>query len=174
MTNDVERMPRDNHGQPATPARLLLVDDDAPIINSLTRFLKREGHQVDTAEGSQAIEMLATARYNLVFIEVNNGLKLLRTIRQEYPDVVVLVITGYGTIAQAQEAVKVGAFEYLTKPIIDDEIRVTIQRALLQQTLLSENALLRRQLGLRLSLDSEERWECRRKNYHLRKPPGRV
>ena len=65
MTNDVERMPRDNHGQPATPARLLLVDDDAPIINSLTWFLKREGHQVDTAEGSQAIEMLAIAYYNL-------------------------------------------------------------------------------------------------------------
>jgi DNA-binding NtrC family response regulator len=83
-----------------------------------------------------------------------NGLELLRTIRHQYPDVVVLVITGYGTIENAVEAVKMGAFEYLTKPIIDDEIRVTIQKALKQQTLLSENFQLRQQLGLRYGLDN--------------------
>ena len=67
---------------------------------------------------------------------------------------VVLVITGYGTIENAVEAVKMGAFEYLTKPIIDDEIRVTIQKALKQQVLLSENYQLRQQLGLRYGLDN--------------------
>ena len=171
MTDDLERMPRDD--QPAAPARLLLVDDEVPIINSLSGFLKREGHRVETADSSQAIEILATARYNLVFMDVNNGLKLLRMIRQQYPDVVVLVITGFGTIAQAAEAVKAGAFEYLTKPIIDDEIRVTIQKALQQQARLSDNHLLRRQAGLRLSLESGDRWRHRRQNSRLRKPPGR-
>ena len=82
-------------------------------------------------------------RYNLVITDVNmprtNGLELLRSIKNHHPDVVVLVITGYGTIENAVEAVKMGAFEYLTKPIIDDEIRVTIQKALKQQMLLSEN-----------------------------------
>ena len=177
MTNEAERMPRGNRGEADAKARLLLVEDDPRIVNSLSQFLKLEGYWVDTAaDDSQAIQMLATMRYHLVFTEVNtsptNGLKLLWTIRQQYPEVVVLVITTYGTIAQAVEAVRMGAFEYLTKPIIDDEIRVTIQKALQQQTLRSENYLLRQQLGLRLSLDSGNRWECRRRNSRLRKPPG--
>lgn len=177
MTHEAERMPRDNHGEVGAKARLLLVEDNSPISNSLSQFLKLEGYWVDTAvDDSQAIQMLATAHYHLVFTEVNtsptNGLKLLWTIRHQYPEVVVLVITAHDTIAQAVEAVKMGAFEYLTKPIIDDEIRVTIQKALQQQTLRSENYLLRQQLGLRLSLDSGNRWECRRRNFRLRKPPG--
>lgn len=143
----------------AAPARLLLVDDDLLITNSLSEFLRLEGYAVDTApEGSVAIEMLAVNRYNLVLTDVNmprtNGLELLRTIKNHYPDVVVLVITGYGTIENAVEAVKMGAFEYLTKPIVDDEIRVTIQKALKQQTLLSENFHLRQQLNLRYGLDN--------------------
>jgi DNA-binding NtrC family response regulator len=139
--------------------RLLLVDDDSLIVNSLSEFLRLEGYTVDTAsDGAQAVEMLAVNRYNLVLTDVNmprsNGLELLRNIRSNYPDVVVLVITGYGTIENAVEAVKMGAFEYLTKPIIDDEIRVTIQKALKQQTLLSENYQLKQQLGLRYGLDN--------------------
>jgi len=143
----------------AAATRLLLVDDDPLIVNSLSEFLRLEGYGVDTAsDGTHAIEMLAANRYNLVITDVNmprtNGLELLRTIKNHYPDVVVLVITGYGTIENAVEAVKMGAFEYLTKPIIDDEIRVTIQKALKQQTLLSENYLLKQQLGMRYGLDN--------------------
>jgi DNA-binding NtrC family response regulator len=150
--------PQGHDAAPAKP-RLLLVDDDPLIINSLSEFLRLEGYLVDSApDGAHAIEMLAATRYNLVLTDVNmprtNGLELLRTIRANYPDVVVLVITGYGTIENAVEAVKMGAFEYLTKPIIDDEIRVTIQKALKQQTLLSENFHLKKQLGLRYGLDN--------------------
>jgi DNA-binding NtrC family response regulator len=140
-------------------ARLLLVDDDPLIVNSLSEFLRGEGYQVDNApDGATAVEMLGASRYNLVITDVNmprtNGLELLRTIRNQHPDVVILVITGYGTIENAVEAVKMGAFEYLTKPIIDDEIRVTIEKALKQQTLLSENFRLKEQLGLRYGLDN--------------------
>jgi DNA-binding NtrC family response regulator len=143
----------------AAAARLLLVDDDPLIVNSLSEFLRLEGYAVDSAgDGAQAVEMLAVNRYNLVITDVNmprtNGLELLRTIRNRYPDVVVLVITGYGTIENAVDAVKMGAFDYLTKPIIDDEIRVTIQKALKQQTLLSENYALKIQLGMRYGLDN--------------------
>ncbi len=144
---------------PPPETRLLLVDDDPLIAGSLSEFLRLEGYTVDTAgDGAQAVEKLALQRYNLVLTDVNmprsNGLELLRNIRTNYPDVVVLVITGYGTIENAVEAVKMGAFEYLTKPIIDDEIRVTIQKALKQQTLLSENYQLKQQLGLRYGLDN--------------------
>jgi DNA-binding NtrC family response regulator len=146
-------------GEGVASPRLLLVDDDALIANSLSEFLKLEGYRVDTAgDGAQAIELLATHRYNLVITDVNmprtNGLELLRSIKNQHPEVVVLVITGYGTIENAVEAVKMGAFEYLTKPIIDDEIRVAIQKALKQQTLLSENHLLKQQLGMRYGLDN--------------------
>jgi DNA-binding NtrC family response regulator len=152
------KLPASTHAADAAP-RLLLVDDDALIVNSLSEFLKLEGYLVDTApDGANAIELLATHRYNLVITDVNmprtNGLELLRSIKNYHPEVVVLVITGYGTIENAVEAVKMGAFEYLTKPIIDDEIRVTIQKALKQQTLLSENRLLKQQLGMRYGLDN--------------------
>ena len=153
--------PSFNPGAPpsAAPIRLLLVDDDPLIVNSLSEFLRLEGYVVGSApDGAQAVQMLAVTRYNLVLTDVNmprtNGLEFLRTLRNNYPDVVVLVITGYGTIENAVEAVKMGAFEYLTKPIIDDEIRVTIQKALKQQTLLSENHQLKQQLGMRYGLDN--------------------
>ncbi len=148
---------------PATPrirqARLLLVDDDPIIVNSLSEFLKLEGYDVHSAsDGSDAIEMLAAQRFAVVITDVNmartNGLELLRAIRQNHPDVVVVVITGYGTIENAVEAVKMGAFEYLTKPVVDDEIRVVVEKALKQQSLISENHQLKQQLEMRFGLDN--------------------
>ncbi|MCL2640446.1 MAG: sigma-54 dependent transcriptional regulator [Phycisphaerales bacterium] len=156
-------MTNDNHNTPDAPPppspRLLLVDDDALIVNSLAEFLRLEGYTVETAsDGEQATDLLAANRYNVVITDVNmprvNGLELLRTIKNSYPDIVVLVITGYGTIENAVDAVKMGAFDYLTKPIIDDEIRVAVQKALKQQSLLSENYVLKQQLGLRFGLDN--------------------
>jgi len=140
-------------------ARILLVDDDPIIVDSLSEFLRLEGHDVDTAtDGSAALEMLGTAHYSLVITDVNmprtSGLELLHAIKQRHPAVVVVVVTGYGTIENAVEAVKMGAFEYLTKPVIDDEIRVVITRALKQQCLISENHLLKEQLNLRYGLDN--------------------
>ena len=65
-----------------------------------------------------------------------------------------IVITGYGTIESAVEAIKMGAYDYLTKPIVDDEIRLVVQRALQQQSLLRENRVLKQQLAMRYSLDN--------------------
>jgi len=174
MTNEAERMPRDNDYQDDAQERLLLVDDDPLRVNLLCAFLKQEGYQVDTAADElHAVTMLATTHYNLVLMEVADGLLLLWTIRHQYPDVVVvLVMTGYDMIEGAEEAMKMGAFEFLVRPIIDDELRVLIQKALQQQRLLSENNLLRQQLGLRLSLDGGDRWRHRRENGRLRQPPG--
>ncbi|MCL2648290.1 MAG: sigma-54 dependent transcriptional regulator [Phycisphaerales bacterium] len=159
MTNSVHTQDSELKAQDSLRPHLLLVDDDALIVNSLAEFLRLEGYTVETAsDGAQATDMLAVDRYNVVITDVNmprvNGLELLRTIKNNYPDIVVLVITGYGTIENAVDAVKMGAFEYLTKPIIDDEIRVAVQKALKQQSLLSENYLLKQQLGLRYGLDN--------------------
>lgn len=149
--------------QPAatTPERdkILLVDDDRIIVDSLGEFLRLEGYEVDGVESvAAAVQCLERDVYSIVITDVNmpkaDGFELLRTIRSRFPEVVTIVITGYGTIESAVEAIKMGAYDYLTKPLADDEISLTVQRAMQQQSLLRENRLLKQQLDLRFGLDS--------------------
>lgn len=142
-----------------TKDRILIVDDDKIILESLTEFLRLEGYETaGAASFGTALAAMERQRFNLVLTDVNmpenDGFELLRVIKQRYPDVVVIMITGYGTIESAVEAIKMGAYDYLTKPIIDDEIRLVAERALKQQSLISENRKLREQLGLRYGLDN--------------------
>ena len=127
----------------ADKKRILVVDDDQIIRDSLCEFLRMEGHNCQGAEGfSQAMKELEKQHYHLVLTDVNmpeiDGFELLRVIRKRYPTIVTIVITGYGTIESAVEAIKMGAYDYLTKPIIDDEIRMLVSRALEQQSLIQE------------------------------------
>jgi len=145
----------------ATPERdrILLVDDDRIIVDSLGEFLRLEGYEVDGVESvAAAVQCLERDVYSIVITDVNmpkaDGFELLRTIRSRFPEVVTIVITGYGTIESAVEAIKMGAYDYLTKPLADDEISLTVQRAMQQQSLLRENRLLKQQLDLRFGLDS--------------------
>ena len=78
----------------------------------------------------------------------------LRDVRRRFAHTVVVVITGYGSIEGAVEATKMGAFDYLTKPIVDDEIRVVVEKAVRQQSLLFENQTLKQQLDLRFGLEN--------------------
>ena len=147
-------------------ARILVVDDDAIVADSLSEFLQRDGYNTLTAgDGHEALTLLRDAAggkhargsappINLVIADINmprmGGIELLRQIRKAHPSIVVIVITGYGTIESAVEAVKLGAFEYLTKPIVDAELRGTIEKALRQQALLAENATLKSRLAGRV------------------------
>ncbi len=140
-------------------ARVLIVDEDPIVVEAVADFLRGQGYHVETAgDGGDALEMLATGNYSVMIIDVNmprtSGFELLRSIKQRNLDVVVIVVTGYGTIENAVDAVKMGAFEYLTKPVIDDEIRVAVERAIKQQKLISENQKLKQQLDLRYGLDN--------------------
>jgi len=139
--------------------RILVVDDDELILTSLSEFLRLEGYEAETAASfQQASAHLAAETFEVVIADVSmpevGGFELLKMIRNRYPDTAVIMITGYGTIESAVEAIKHGAFDYLTKPIIDDEIKLVIERALRQQHLMAENRALRSQLGERYSLDS--------------------
>lgn len=139
--------------------RILVVDDDAIIVDSLKEFLLLEGYEADGAEDfDSALTALEKRPYQLIVSDVNmpdgDGFELLRVVKQRYPEVVVIIITGYGTIESAVEAIKLGAYDYLTKPIIDDEIRLVVKRALQQQSLIRENQNLRQQLDLRFGLDN--------------------
>ena len=137
--------------------RILVVDDDEIILTSLSEFLRLEGYGVETASSFQeASAHLGAGAFRVVIADVSmpdvDGFELLKMIRNRYPDTAVIMITGYGTIESAVEAIKRGAFDYLTKPIIDDEIKLTIERALKQQMLMEENRSLRNQLAERYSL----------------------
>lgn len=151
--------------QPATRAaektldRILLVDDDTIILDSLSEFLRLERYEVQTAKSvEEALATLARQPAHIVITDVNipgaDGFELLRTIRDRWPDIVSIVITAYGTIESAVEAIKMGAYDYLTKPLADDEVRLVVQRALQQQSLLRENRTLKQQLGMRYSLEN--------------------
>ena len=139
--------------------RILIVDDDEIIVDSLSEFLRLEGYGVEGVRRfNEAVSALQKQRYNVMITDVNmsegDGFELLRLARQQHPDVVVVMITGYGTIDSAVEAIKLGAYDYLTKPIIDDEIKLVVARAIQQQSLMRENSLLREQLDLRYGLDN--------------------
>jgi len=140
-------------------ARILVVDDDEIILTSLSELLRLEGYAAETAPSfHEASAHLAASEFQIVIADVSmpeaDGFELLKLVRNRYPDTAVVMITGYGSIEDAVEAIKRGAFDYLTKPIIDDEIKLVVQRALAQQSLTAENRRLRRQLNERYSLDN--------------------
>ena len=130
---------------------------DAIILDSLSEFLQLEGHRVETARDIHAaLDKLQQDLFNVVISDVNlpdsDGFELLRAIRQRYPQIVTILFTGYGTIDSAVDAIKLGAYDYLTKPIIDDELKLTVERALQQQALLAENKSLKDKLQKRRGL----------------------
>jgi DNA-binding NtrC family response regulator len=140
-------------------ARLLILDEDRIILQSLSQFLRREGYEVATSDSvDDALNILDAGQTGVLLADVNMpGVRpgeFLRDLRRRFPHVVVVVITGYGSIEGAVEATKMGAFDYLTKPIVDDEIRVVVEKAARQQALLFENQTLRRQLDLRFGLEN--------------------
>ena len=134
-------------------ARVLILDEDRIILQSLSQFLRRDGYEARTTDDVEdAIALLESGQFELLLADVSiAGLKpteFLRDVRRRFPQVVVVVVTSYGSIEGAVEATKMGAFDYLTKPIVDDEIRVVVEKAVRQQSLLFENQTLKQQLGL--------------------------
>ena len=142
-----------------TPIRMLVVDDDHIILDSLSEFLQLEGFEVEAAlDFPRALQIIEHKGVDLILCDVNmpggNGFELLHCVRKRFPETVVVMMTAYGTIESAVEAIKMGAYDYLTKPIIDDELKVCIERAVSQQALLRENRILKETLDLRFGLES--------------------
>ena len=138
---------------------ILIVDDDQIIRDSLTVFLSQEGFETKGAETLKgATAELERQNYCLVITEISlpdgDGFMLLELVRKYQPQTVVIVITGYGTIESAVKAIKEGAYDYLTKPINDDDLRMAVERAVKQQSLITENISLRLQLEQKYSLEN--------------------
>lgn len=129
-------------------AHILLVDDESSMRLTLTMLLKREKHTLaQAATGKAALKHLEDNHFDVVLTDLNldevTGLDVLRSAKQNNPQTEVIVLTGYGSIESAVEAMKLGAFDYLTKPVDAEELLLSISRATERQKLKSEVARLR-------------------------------
>lgn len=131
--------------------QVLVVDDDSLIRKSLYESLRLEGYEVITAsDGAEAEEKLKSTPCRVVIADIKmptmDGVELLRRIKKGHPETEVILITGFGSIESAVEVMKLGAADYITKPIVDDEIKLTIRKVLEHQRLKEENKYLKKEL----------------------------
>ncbi|HUO05766.1 MAG TPA: sigma-54 dependent transcriptional regulator [Candidatus Binataceae bacterium] len=141
-------------------ARLLIVDDEKNIRRSLTAFFESLGHQASAAEsGAEAIAMLADAQFDLILTDFRmaemTGLELLREVKRRAPDGLVILMTAFATVENAVEAMKSGAYDYVTKPFSLEQIRHTVERALQVRFLQAENRDLRSAIDEEPLIDSK-------------------
>ncbi len=125
-----------------TQQKILIIDDDVDMCNLLTRFLQKNGYETNfTHRGNTAIEILKESKYDLCICDFRlgdmDGLELIKSIKALQQDIKLLMITGYSDIKIAVQVIKMGAFDYLTKPIIPEELLVTISKALASENSLS-------------------------------------
>ncbi len=132
--------------------RLLVVDDDHSLRTVLKDALTSAGYYVDVAKsGKAALKMMTTESYELIISDLMmpemSGIDLLEILRKEYPEVGVLIITAYGTVETAVEALHKGAFDFITKPFSISQIKSRVHRFFDYQELRDENAELKRKLS---------------------------
>jgi DNA-binding NtrC family response regulator len=138
---------------------ILLVDDDRHLLESMADWLREQGYQLDTASNyAAAIGAIDKKPYDLVLADVRlgdqDGFDVLQHCRRQRPQTIVILITGYGTVETAIEAIRAGAFDLLTKPLIDEELHISIERALNQRKVIEENKHLKAQLDQRFGMEN--------------------
>lgn len=127
--------------------KILIVDDEDIVIKGTMKILQRENYELDSAyNGSEALEKMKTKDYDLVITDLMmpgmNGIEVLKKIKAEYPDVIVVMFTGYATVESAREALKLGAFDYIPKPFTPDELREVVKNAIEAKEKKSEAKML--------------------------------
>lgn len=139
-------------------ASILLVDDDRHVLESMSQWLRGKGYRVDTAAAIRpATDLVNAKKYDLVICDVrlgeDDGFELLAHCREHHPQTTVILVTGYGTVETGIDALRAGAFDLLTKPLLDQELEMSIDRALSQRQVIEENRQLKAQLDQQFSLD---------------------
>ena len=143
---------------PETKKHLLLVEDEAPLREVLAERLAGHGFEVEQADsGERAIEHLAEFAFDIVVTDLRlpglDGTRVLEAALLRYPDIIGIIVTGYGTVKDAVEAIKRGATDFVTKPFQFDELLHALNSALEQRRLKAENAYLRSQLQERYKFE---------------------
>jgi DNA-binding NtrC family response regulator len=136
--------------------RILIVDDEQIVRESLANWLKEENYQVEAAEnGPVALEKIKQAPFQVVLLDLKmpgmDGIQVLTELKKDFPDIEVIIMTAYGSVNTAVEAIKAGAYDYIVKPFDPEEVALLIKKILEHKNLILENILLRQQL--------EERYE---------------
>jgi len=131
--------------------RVLVVDDEEIVRESLGGWLQEDGFQVSSApEGRTAVEMMKRDRWNVMLVDLKmpgmDGLQVLEEARKLQPEAAIIMMTAYATVDTAVTAMKLGAFDYLVKPFDPEELSLLMQKVVAQQSLVRENAVLRKAL----------------------------
>jgi DNA-binding NtrC family response regulator len=134
-------------------ASILIIDDDKAIRKTLTEILRYEGYKVDeAADGEEGLRKFSSTAYDLVLCDVKmpkmDGIEFLEKSKVINPDVPIIVISGHGNIETAVEAVKKGAFDFISKPPDLNRLLITLRNALDKQTLVRETKVLKRKVGM--------------------------
>lgn len=132
-------------------AKVLIVDDEQVIRDSFSRVMAKEGYAVEAVpSGRLALERVAEEPFDIVLLDLKmaglDGMETLRELKKIDPDVASIMITGYPTIESAVQAVKLGAYDYLSKPCSPEELRIVVRRAAERRNLIFQNEQLRRRL----------------------------
>lgn len=132
--------------------RILMIDDDISFLTVYSEILKSREFEAETAPtADQGIQMLADSWFDLVILDVvmpdRNGIQVLKQIREEYPFLQVMMLTGEGSISDAVESMEAGAYTYLTKPLEIEQLLASVQRAVEYGGLRRENRNLKERIG---------------------------
>lgn len=139
--------------------KILIVDDELIMRESLAGWLERDGHDVDTAaSGEEALDFVRSTRFDILLVDIKmegiSGLEVLKQIKENDPDVAVVMITAYGSITTAIDAMKNGAYDYLLKPFDPGELGVLIDKIIQHQAQARENLYLKEQHRERTRFES--------------------
>ncbi|KJS30349.1 MAG: hypothetical protein VR64_16775 [Desulfatitalea sp. BRH_c12] len=137
---------------------ILFVDDDRQILQVVTTYLTRNGYTVDAVNsGTAALENIKHREYAAIFTDLImpeiSGLDLLKSVKEASPETEVIIVTGYGTIESAIEALKRGSYDYVQKPINFERLKILIDRIIEKRKLQLENVLIKRRLKDRYNYD---------------------
>ncbi|MCJ7595698.1 MAG: sigma-54 dependent transcriptional regulator [Desulfobacterales bacterium] len=141
------------------PIKILVIDDERVICDGCRMAFSDTGHSLSThMTGRAGLEAILNGDFDLVLLDMKlpdmDGMELLRAVHKEKPDVYVIVMTGYSTVQNAVEAMKLGAFDYLAKPFSEDELVLAVERAMEKKRLAEENLSLRKALLDRFGFDN--------------------
>jgi enoyl-CoA hydratase/carnithine racemase/FixJ family two-component response regulator len=141
------------------PINIMVVDDELIVRESLYHRFLKYGHAVDTASsGDEALTKLGEVPFDLMFVDMKmpgmNGIELLEQVTLEYPDTIVVIITAYGSVESAVQAMRIGAADYLLKPFNTDQLEIAMEKALQKRKSLSQLNDMKKQAEKRVSFDS--------------------
>ncbi|HHI02952.1 MAG TPA: sigma-54-dependent Fis family transcriptional regulator, partial [candidate division Zixibacteria bacterium] len=139
--------------------RILLADDDDALRRVIQYKLEQEGYEVSTVnDGEKALDELKSGQFDLVLSDIKmpklTGVQLLEQVKKIQPSLEVILMTAFADVSQAVRAVKLGAFDYLTKPFEDDQLLIAIEKALKYKKLEDENKALKEKLHGKRYLDN--------------------